>query len=213
MKSNNTYLVALLVALIVVGTYHLMIREPSPQPSTATQRKGAPPYPVLHHRHLYFKLPIANVQYHWVFKSPKEVMAGKLNVTLRCPNLLSVSSTVFSDGTLSKDWLVLTKTKPGYLYFGFKSKGTYPTAKGCQLYMEYFLPNDVKGIGYKLQGSLSKGTYRSLGSVTSTTHANKPGGFAFIYGWNKYWHIKKSSDIGWSKQDSLNPFLPKTKSK
>jgi len=117
-------------------------------------------------RKLYFKLPLLQPEFHWMFKNRKDYLSGKLVISIIRGNKTE-SITVFENGKISEGWVEMDDAAksetPERIYFGFISTLKYETAPGDSLRLELNVITDLDGIGPDNQGILKTGTYTSTG--------------------------------------------------
>lgn len=114
-------------------------------------------------RHIYLKLPLQHVRFHWRFMSREDLLSGKLVLRVRRGDLTN-EIVIFENGAFAPGWEATGASEPGKIYFGFRSTTTFLTAPDDELEMELLVLKDLAGIGVLQTGILAAGTYRAKGT-------------------------------------------------
>lgn len=114
-------------------------------------------------RHIYLKLPLQHVRFHWRFMSREDLLSGKLVLRVRRGDLTN-EIVIFENGAFAPGWEATGASEPGKIYFGFRSTTRFLTAPDDELEMELLVLKDLAGIGVLQTGILAAGTYRAKGT-------------------------------------------------
>ena len=114
-------------------------------------------------RHIYLKLPLQHVRFHWRFMSREDLHSGKLVLRVRRGDLTN-EIVIFENGAFAPEWEATGASEPGKIYFGFRSTTRFLTAPDDELEMELLVLKDLAGIGFLQTGILAAGTYRAKGT-------------------------------------------------
>lgn len=114
-------------------------------------------------RHIYLKLPLQHVRFHWRFMSREDLLSGKLVLRVRRGDLTN-EIVIFENGAFAPGWKAMGASEPGKIYFGFRSTTTFLTALDDELEVELLVLKDLAGIGALQTGVLAAGTYRAKGT-------------------------------------------------
>ena len=119
-----------------------------------------------HLRTIYFKLPLRQPEFHWVFEDRAGFLSGDLTMTVMGKDGKQAIP-IFHDGKISDAWRPIEdKESKNEIYFGFTSKIPYLVSSLDQVDLLLALPKDVPGIGPDQKGVLKSGEYRSRGKFT-----------------------------------------------
>jgi len=154
-------------------------------------------------RHIYFKLPLQQPQFHWTFLEKNKFFEGELKLIITTPEQTKREILVFKDGVLSENWRPISKAiYPNSVNFAFHSQKQYLVSEMDKVQIILKNKNDVKGIGADSKGILKAGTYIST-SQFDIFHLEERTGkkdrFAFLVKdqWHTLWTMEKTSDKGW----------------
>ncbi len=169
-------------------------------------------------RRISLKLPLRQPVFHWTFQSEKDLLAGKLVLSIS-RNGETTEIVVFENGHMSKGWepiIAPVNPKAGETYFGFQSSEKYATAPNDKLTIELYVKQDLDGIGPLETGVLPAGTYKAQGSYSglldeykvpdpskntpkeTLDKIRKMREFkAFLENWESQWSLRITSNQGW----------------
>ncbi len=169
-------------------------------------------------RTISLKLPLRQPVFHWTFLSKEDLLAGKLVLRIN-RNEKTTEIVIFENGHMSEDWEPLTlpdNPKAGEIYFGFHSSKQYATASNDQLTIEFYVKEDLDGIGALESGIFPAGTYKAQGSYSGLLDEYKVSDQlkdvpketldklretyefkAFLENWKTQWPLKITGDEGW----------------
>ena len=117
-------------------------------------------------RHIYLKIPLAGVRFHWCFMNRDELLSGKLTLEVRRGDTTN-EIVIFEGGAITPGWetpLLGSPCGEESFYFLFFSTTRYLTAPGDELEAELIVQEDLEGIGAYQTGILEAGTYRTAGT-------------------------------------------------
>lgn len=178
LQLRNVLLILLFASMVLIPSYAwVQPRMPAP-------------------RFVYFKLPIEQTEYHWIFQDRAAYLSGTLTLNIERGDRSEIV-TVFDNGNISEDWEEITnESNPDEIYFGFVSRRKYSVALKDRVEMVLSITNDIEGKGPHTRGILRAGEYRSVNYVTVFWIDND---MAFLVekDWNPQWDIKVTHDTGW----------------
>ncbi|MCF6285493.1 MAG: hypothetical protein L3K26_09920 [Candidatus Hydrogenedentes bacterium] len=148
-------------------------------------------------RVIYFKLPLEQTEYHWVFEERAAYLAGTL--TLRIHGVDGEELiTVFDKGIISEDWDELgcaDEESNDKIYFGFQSNQTFMVTNGDHVEMVLELPIDVEGTGPHAKGILGAGEYRATNAI-KVYSTDSDVAFLFEKKWSPQWNLDITQETG-----------------
>lgn len=151
-------------------------------------------------RFVYFKLPIEQTEYHWIFQDRTEFLSGKLTLNIERGNRGEIV-TVFDNGNISEGWEEIpgsSDQQPNEIYFGFVSRRKYSVASKDRVEIVLSVSDDIKGKGHRVSGILRAGEYRSANYLTISWPDDD---MAFLRKeeWNPQWDIEITHVTGWTE--------------
>ncbi len=149
-------------------------------------------------RTIYFKLPIAQTTYHWVFQERAAFLAGTLTLDIVRDDQRE-RITVFENGNITEGWEEISCTSaesPTEIYFGFVSDQRFAIANTDRVEMVLTVPEDIEGVGPHCEGILRAGEYRASDRVTIySTHEDTA--FLRKEDWKPQWDVAVTAETGW----------------
>lgn len=161
---------------------------------------------LVHYQHLYFKLPLEGVEYHWQFREREKFLAGSLKLVIsRGEERRTIE--VFSHGVIDEGWKTLgSQGESRRIYFGFSSLDRYPVTLGDTVELVFDSPYDLDGIGPDNTGVLAAGQYRSRSPFKMylfDSYDERP--TAFLVDWNQKWPLTLTGNQGWMEAHKAKP--------
>lgn len=155
---------------------------------------------VVHYRHIYFKLPLEGVRFHWRFRDRPQFLAGTLTLVVSRGDQKQTIK-VFSNGAISEGWQPIDCDCHGRgngIYFGFVSTVRYPVTLGDVVEIVLDCPSDLDGIGPDSTGILVAGQHRSRSPFKLhffPWEEDEPQ--AFLSEWDEKWPLRTTGNKGW----------------
>lgn len=163
-------------------------------------------------RGLYFKLPLTQPTYHWVF-TDRDSFFKKSSLTLEIYKSDKMKERkhifhIIENSKFSKEWEALDDEEyknSNKLYFGFTSKNQIEVTSTDYLKLTLVLDEDMEGIGSDFTGILPKGKYVAFGKFSIYDEYKYDAGeneSAFLTKddyLSKPWDLNITSHDGWSK--------------
>ncbi len=157
-------------------------------------------------RKIYFKLPLAQTQFHWLFDSREDFLAGRLVISIKRKEG-SDWITIFENGALSEDWTEIKGLKHqtgSQIYFGFVSERRYSVSNNDVVEIFLHVKKDLSGIGPDNKGVLLAGQYKTESKFTIYDHNDET-----IYTGDEncdpMWNLKITDKKGWHTPKPIAP--------
>jgi len=163
---------------------------------------------VVHYRHIYFKLPLEGVRFHWRFREREKLLAGTLTLVVSRGDQKQTIK-VFSNGAISEGWEPIDCDCHGRdkgIYFGFISTVRYPVTLGDMVEIFLECPSDLDGVGPDTTGVLTAGQYHSkcpFKLYFLPWEDDKPE--AFLSDWSEKWPLRITGNKGWRGERKTQP--------
>lgn len=152
-------------------------------------------------RAIYFKLPIAQTTYHWVFQDRAAFLSGTLTLDIVRGDQRE-RITVFENGNISEGWEEISCSaaeSSSDFYFGFVSDRPFSIASTDRVDMILNVANDLQGCGPHRKGILGVGEYRS--SVDVTIYSTREDtAFLRKEDWEPQWDVAVTAETGWMNE-------------
>ncbi len=161
-------------------------------------------------RHVYFKMPIESIEFHWKFLDRKQLLKGKLILEFTSEGN-TIKQVIFSNGELNPKWHVISDDtnkndfSNNVIYFGFESKQKYWFIKNDSATLSFSNVNTLQGWGPDFKAQLPSGKYNSSATFTlyeDDIYENKQelleaNAFLSLEDWQQYWSLENISKPGW----------------
>lgn len=148
----------------------------------------------------YFKLPLAQPQYHWKFVNKDVYLSGRLLMRIISEDQVN-EIVIFEKGEIASGWKVLsTKRGPqgNSVYFGFFSTAKYRTQPSDKVELELMANEDLDGIGRLQTGTLKAGIHKAKGTLKIYDTSSDR---AFVQ-WHDKWLLDITSEKGWRSSNA-----------
>ena len=161
------------------------------------------------YRHIYIKLPLSSVEYHWEFLDRKQFLKSNLTLIFTSEGK-TVKEKIFSNGKLNSNWEVISDNdlkdkKNNIIYFGFVSKKRYWLNKNDSAKITLNAYSSLKGWGPYFKAILPKGRYVSHSkffTIFEDDLADSPkdltlmNAYITLENWKNLWTLEKKTKNG-----------------
>ena len=148
-------------------------------------------------RTFYFKLPLAQPEFHWKFTNKDLYLSGKLILRIVSDDQVN-EIVVFNKGEITEGWETICSGRgpqDNTIYFGFQSTKKYSTKSSDKVELELIAKEDLYGIGRLQTGVLKAGTYKAQGKLKIYSQLENDD-TAYIE-WQDKWLLDITSEKGW----------------